>query len=143
MTIPVTATSTQLLLIPTVVTKDGRDELSFSGEIEAIDLRHVPHLVEEVVLTHVNKALATEPARFGWNYIKTLTFGFDMPTRIHPVEQITLGAGSGKVAVTEEAVLLTVFFEAGVRRGAAEVAEEVTEAAPSEPMSPPDLPPQP
>jgi hypothetical protein len=114
--VPVTASSAQLLLVPAIAARGGHAQLVFSVEVEAIDLRHVPAMLDATILERVNEALAKDAARPAWDFLKTLSFGFAMPARMEPVTRITLKATDGKVRVTEAGLDLTVPFEAHALR---------------------------
>jgi hypothetical protein len=129
--IPVTATSARLLLLPAILPKNGHTELAFSFELEDVDLRHVPHLVEEKLLPRINEALSSEKARLSWNFRKTLTFGFALPARVRPVERITLGAGDGAVFIATDGLRFTVSYETDVLRSPAPAEAVTGEPAPA------------
>jgi hypothetical protein len=114
--LPITATSAQVLLTPAVVEKAGHEELQFSFQLEEIDVRHVPDILDDPILERVNKGLAADDSKLSWNFLKTLTFGFDMPARLESVNKITLAAQQGMVRITTEGLHLAVSYQADVAR---------------------------
>jgi hypothetical protein len=126
--VPITATSAEVLLIPAVVLKDGHQELQFSFQLEAIDLRHVPDILDESIIERVNKGLEADDSKLSWNFLETLTFGFDMPARLESVNKITLAAQQGMVRITAEGFYLAVSYQADVARA------PIAETEPLEPL---------
>ena len=112
--VPIRASSAQLLFLPALAVKDGREELIFSLLLEAIDLRHVPGFLDTTILERINKAFAEDDATISWDFLKTLSFRFQMPARVSSVSGITLAAVGGTVKVTEEEIQLTATFETAV-----------------------------
>jgi len=109
--VPIKANLAQLLLLPTIAVRDGRNALVFSLLLEAIDLRHVPGFLDAPILERINRAFAEQDATLSWDFIKTLSFDFKMPSRMTSVDRITLNAGKGVVRVTGEAIHVAVSFE--------------------------------
>ncbi|MGO8994580.1 MAG: hypothetical protein ACLQVI_14785 [Polyangiaceae bacterium] len=110
--VPIHARSAQLLLLPAIVVKEAREALVFSLLLEAIDVRHVPGFLDGPILDRINKVFAEEDATLTWNFLKTLSFGFEMPPRMTSVTRIGLAATRGSVTVSEEAIHLEVSLEA-------------------------------
>ena len=114
--VPITATSAQLLLLPALVATEDRQALVFSFHLEAVDLRHVPAMFDETIRDRINKAFEKEDAKLSWDFLRSLTFGFEMPARVSSVNRITLRADGGTLRVSEEGFHLGVSFETEVVR---------------------------
>jgi hypothetical protein len=109
-TVPLTIRVAEVLLRPFVEQVDGEDVLRFQGEIERLDLTHVPSLVEAPIIARLNAKLAEPSALISWKFMETLDFAFKMPTSVAPLEKLRLFARWGAVRIQEDGLTLAVAF---------------------------------
>ena len=109
--IPVTVSSARLLLLPELVTVKDRDALAFSFFLEEADLKHVPAFLDEKVVDQVNDALRKTDARPVWQFLDTLSIGFDMPPTIRPPSpRFELSPQWGALKITDQEIVFSVSF---------------------------------
>jgi hypothetical protein len=114
--VPVTVKAASLLLLPEIVTLEGREALRFLLVLESADLKLLPSFVDEKFVERVNEALTAEEARPTWKFLDTLTFSVGLPERLRSARALTLTAQWGAVQVTEAALNFTVSYEAAVTK---------------------------
>jgi hypothetical protein len=114
--VPVTVKAASLLLLPEIVTLEGREALRFLLVLESADLKLLPSFVDEKFVERVNEALTAEEARPTWKFLDTLTFGVDLPERLRSARKLELTARWGTVQVTDTALHFTVSYEAAVTK---------------------------
>jgi hypothetical protein len=112
--VPVTIQAAQLLLLPEIVQKDGRDVLRFQLVLESADLKHVPAFLDAKVVEQVNEALQADDARPTWDFLKTLSFAVALPQRLRSARSFELEARWGAVNVSDTAVVFTVSYDSAV-----------------------------
>jgi hypothetical protein len=112
--LPVRIKTITLSLTPSV--REGR--LAASVEVEALDVAFVPGVVDEVVRSAVNKALAPLESNLAWAVGKTLRASKQIPPRLEPLELLLLETQRLDLVVEEDRVVLDVALAANVTRAA-------------------------
>jgi hypothetical protein len=106
--IGVTFTSAQLMLRPEIVPDDRGGKLVFRPELEALDLKNVPSILDSGVLAIVNGQLASQSHALAWHFGQTLTHAVPLPPTIVPLETLHLASHDAKVEVLNDAVVFSV-----------------------------------
>lgn len=112
--VPVAIQAAQIILIPEIVPKDGRDVLRFQLVLESADLKHVPAFLEAKVVDQVNDALKADDARPTWRFLDTLSFIVGLPKRLQSARAFELDAKWGAMNITDSAVVFTVSYRSAV-----------------------------
>jgi len=113
--VPVTVQAAQLLLIPEIAQREGRDVLRFQLVLESADLKHVPAFLDAKVVDEVNEALQADDARPTWGFLDTLSFSVGLPARLVSARAFELNAYWGAMKITDAAVIFTVSYNAAVK----------------------------
>ena len=133
--IPIKVNSATFLLEPWLSPTPHVGRLNFRLQVEQIDLKNVPDLVDEQVTLRANEHLAKLGETLGWSFGETLKLQLPMPPMLEPVEAFTLEAGSASVEVLADALRLVVALPMHFRAHAHQSAQEDARAA--EPAGPP------
>lgn len=112
--VPVVVQAAQIILLPEIAQRDGRDILRFQLVLESADLKHVPAFVDAKVVDQVNEALKADDARPTWSFLDTLSFTVNLPARLRSARTFALDAKWGAMKITEEAVTFTVSYNSTV-----------------------------
>jgi hypothetical protein len=112
--LPVRLETLTALLTP-AVTEPG-DRLSFSMQIEDLDLATVPAVLDRTIADKLNVELAEHDVDLAWNFARTLSHRFELPSSLEPVDGLDLRVRWGRVRVTEEAMVMAVSFQPSVLR---------------------------
>ncbi|HSQ64543.1 MAG TPA: hypothetical protein VLM85_15070 [Polyangiaceae bacterium] len=113
--VPVTVQAAQIILLPEIAQKDGRDVLRFQLVLESADLKHVPAFLDAKVVDQVNEALQADDARPTWHFLETLSFIVGLPKRLKSARTFELEAKWGAMKVTGDAVVFTVSYDSAVK----------------------------
>lgn len=113
--LPVTIQAAQLLVIPEIAQREGRDVLRIQLVLESADLKHVPAFLDAKVVEEVNEALQADDARPTWGFLDTLSFSVDLPARLRSARAFELNAYWGAMKITDTAVIFTVSYNAAVK----------------------------
>lgn len=116
--LPVTLRSLTLLLTPMIAPRPKGNALVFKLHVEHADFAGIPTIVDERVTDRVNKALAEDRAELVWDFAKTLSHAFALPSLLEPLDSLGLTVALGEVRVTAAAMILAVSFHANVTRHA-------------------------
>lgn len=114
--VPITIQAAQMLLVPEIAQKDGRDVLRFQLRVESADLRHVPAFVDAKVVDQVNEALQADDARPTWRFLDTLSFSVRLPARLRSARTFELTAHWGAFEITDTAIVFTVSYDSAVKK---------------------------
>jgi hypothetical protein len=106
--VPVTILSATMRLDPVIADSPSGGRLNLLATLEDADLKHVPELIEEPIVAHINARLAAKQDAFGWDFGQTLTHSIALPAALAPVRSFELGVRHGSVAVDAEALRLSV-----------------------------------
>jgi hypothetical protein len=108
--VPIGATlkSAQLMLRPVIADDEHGGRLVFRPSLEELDLKNIPGFLDSGVLSIVNGRLAAQGDELAWSFGKTLAVEIAMPASLVPLDKFRLTAGSGKVEVLDDALVLTV-----------------------------------
>lgn len=113
--VPITVQAAQLMLLPEIVQRDGRDVLRFLLVLEGANLKHLPAFVDAKVVEEVNQALQADDARPTWGFLETLSFSVRLPARLRSARTFELNARWGAMKITDAAVVFTVSYNAAVK----------------------------
>jgi hypothetical protein len=112
--VPVTVQAAQIILLPEIAQKDGRDVLRFQLLLESADLKHVPAFIEAKVVDQVNEALRADDARPTWRFLDTLSFIVGLPKRLKSARAFELEAKWGAMNITDSAIVFNVSYHSAV-----------------------------
>ena len=79
-----------ILLRPLIDVAAGR--LNLLATIEQADLKNVPDVIDETIVSHVNERLAARPDALGWTFGKTLAVRLAMPASMAPLDAFEMRA---------------------------------------------------
>jgi hypothetical protein len=132
--IPATLRAFQVLLVPSIVAREGAYVLAFDPVLEELDFRRIPGFFDERLVQAINEGLAAQRQKLAWNFSRTLSVDRALPAKIAPPARFRLAPASAEVCVTSEALRLRIAFQSGVTRGdaAATTSQPVTTLAPRE-----------
>ena len=108
MIIPLTVKSATFLLEPWLSPPPHLGRLNFRLQLEQMDLKNVPAMVDEQVALRANKFLGALGETLGWSFGETLSARLAMPAHLEPMEAFTLSAGAASVEVLTDALRLDV-----------------------------------
>jgi hypothetical protein len=108
MFVTLTAHSLTVMLRPEVAVRGAHHRVLFRPVLEAIDLQHVPDLLERGVVSLVNRALEARGDRLAWDVGRTLALRFVLPETLTPLETAALGVEDVRLLVHADALELTV-----------------------------------
>ncbi len=135
--IPVTIKALTILLRPVILKKESGDSLVFRIEIEHADLAGIPTIIDNQITHRVNKMLADKEVDMAWEFTKTLSYSFDLPATLAPINAMSIIAAWGEVRVSDDALALVVSFHNEVFRGDARPPSlPALAAAPAQPRPP-------
>jgi hypothetical protein len=109
--LPIAINVASLVLVPAIEKHGAREALVFRFRIEHVDFKVVPDLIDDAITDTINAALAKNGA-LRWRFMETLDFHFPLPPRIDTSSRVDLGAKSGRVKITEDAIVFAATFEA-------------------------------
>ena len=89
-TIAFTIQALTLLLRPVIDTAVRR--LNLVATIEQADLKNVPEVIDDTIVSHVNERLAARPDAIGWTFGKTLSLHLAMPASTAPLDAFEMEA---------------------------------------------------
>lgn len=112
MEIPFRVITASLLVIPEIVSLDGRDALAFSFRVESADLKMIPTFIDERVVDKANEALSSDRARLTWKFLDSLVLRLPLPSQLRaPTPTIDIHPRCGNLEVTDEEVSFEVLFD--------------------------------
>jgi hypothetical protein len=85
-------------------------------EILQADVRLVPNLVDDLIVSQVNNALTPRASQLLWRLSETLSAHFAMPERLEQISGLELSVEQSAFEVTESAVVLRVAYQLAVER---------------------------
>jgi hypothetical protein len=106
--LPLTIKSAHLLLRPAVADDADGGRLVFHPSLEAMDLKNVPGFLDTGIANLVNKRLAGEGDRLSWPFAATLRTSVPVGNGLAEIASFELSAGSGRVEITNDALVFTV-----------------------------------
>ena len=113
-------------LVPQVVQNDGsQPRLAFKVNLTDGDLEHVPGLVDDFLVSVVNRALTPQDTGMVWDFGKALSKSFSLPDRLEPLRSIDLSATQGELVVASDCLRLRVGIDVAVKRTQISPSEEV------------------
>jgi hypothetical protein len=86
-----------VLLRPLIDAAGGR--LNLVATIEDADLKNVPEVIDESIVSHVNERLAARPDALGWTFGKTLANRLAMPASMAPLDAFEMKAESAALEI--------------------------------------------
>ncbi len=105
-------------LMPRVVNSpDGAQRIAFPVEILEGDLRFIPGIADDFLVSCANHALGPGDSQLLWNFNETLSARFKITERLQPVKAIGLSVSRSEVLVTAEELIMRVYYEIDVEKG--------------------------
>lgn len=98
-------------LRPQVVTGSGvSPHLALQIEVEDLDLKNVPGVVDDMLLAAVHQAIQPHATRLTWRFGEQLSHFFELPERLEPIEGLGLRAEGGSCEVNDSGMILRIDF---------------------------------
>ena len=116
--IPVTVSSWQILLVPAFFSRGAGHVLAFEPVLEELDFKRVPMLLEGRIADAVKASLTAQQSKLVWDFEKDLSLVHALPEKLTPAGELLLGPSGGNVTVTSSEVRLTLDFALTIRREA-------------------------
>lgn len=73
--------------------------LNLLATIAEADLKNVPDLVDDTIVSHVNERLAAQPDALGWTFGETLALHLAMPASMAPLEAFEMRAEAAALEI--------------------------------------------
>lgn len=113
--VPVSLHGLLVNILPAVEDRGAGATLVFRLRIDHTGVAILPSFFDHSVTARINQELERKQIELAWNFTRTLTHAFGLPTSFASAEFIALRASAGRVKVTDDAIGLAVDFEASVR----------------------------
>lgn len=115
MTVPVTARTIELLLVPKLELHEGRYVLSLDPRLEELDLEVVPFFVDSKISGAVRAAIDKKRSKLRWDLGRLLQW--DLTDRVSPPTRLELGIRNASIVVDEDSLVIDLSFEPhGIQR---------------------------
>jgi len=114
--VPVTIDALRVILEPEIVQTHDGDTLVFGIQLEAADVKLLPAILDEKVVSRINEELRRRKTELSWNFTKTLTNTIPLPKIFAPRTTLELRVLGGKVKTQDSLVGLAVAFQAKLLR---------------------------
>jgi hypothetical protein len=114
-TVPVTLRSWEVLLVPSIASRNGHHVLAFDPVLERLDFKSVPRFLDGRIADAIGEGLAAQKTKLAWDFEEHLSLVRALPDRLSPSGEVRLGPTGGAVTVTEAEVRLTLDFALHVR----------------------------
>lgn len=114
--VPITVLEAEVFLKPHIEADPGEahQRLLFDLSLGEFDVKFVPHVIEERIVSKINDALAE--ANVAWDFSKTLDFHFGMPEQLSPVDSMHLQARWADLKISDVALTLAASFTLDMQR---------------------------
>jgi hypothetical protein len=115
----ITINAAHLLLRPVVVEDAENAEnsrLVFRPSLEDMDLKHVPDFLDSGIASIINKRLEGRGDSLSWHFGRSLQAHVPLGKVFVELDSLNLAAGAASVAVTTDAVVLTLELAMGFAR---------------------------
>jgi len=112
--VPVTVRSAVLEVRPEILKTPGGDHLAFRFHLHKMDTSIFPAIVDRTIVDLVNKELEAKHRELSWSFTKTFSHVFKLPAALASAQAINLSVTGGQVQITNEAIVFTVSFGAGI-----------------------------
>jgi hypothetical protein len=86
-----------VLFKPIIDAAAGR--LNLVATIEEADLKNVPDVIDESIVSHVNERLAARPDALGWTFGETLAVRLAMPASMAPLDAFEMKAEDAAIEI--------------------------------------------
>ncbi len=114
--VPATLNSLIVIVRPEIVKTSIGEALLFKLQIEHIDVAGLPAMIDDGILDHINRELATRHVDLTWDFTSTLSHSFPLPEVLQPLGALGLDVAWGKLKVTHEAVAFAISYHSHVNR---------------------------
>lgn len=115
--VPATLQHAELILRPQIARDERGPKLVFAPSLEKADFKLVPAFVDRRIVSRVNAQLALEGDRLAWHFGESLAVAVPMPRHLAPLDAFLLEPGAARVAITAEALELTLDLNVRFSRG--------------------------
>ena len=113
--LPVSLRAWQVLLVPSIASREGSHVLTFDPVLEDLDFRRVPGLYR--IIDAVNEGVASQRRKLAWNLSRALNVSTPLlRSRAVPAATFELSALAATLAVGESEIRIDVKLEPRVRR---------------------------
>jgi hypothetical protein len=114
LTLPIALRTWQLLLVPSVVRRDGSLFLAFDPVLEDLDFKRVPGFFDERIADAINEGVASQRGRLSWNLARLLGSSTRLPARVSPAGSIELVPVAAHVDIAATELRIEVELSAAV-----------------------------
>lgn len=115
--IPAHLDRVEFRLLPKIVQSDETSQrAAIPIEILDGDLRWVPGLIDDFLVSQVNQALTPSASQLVWRFDEKLSASFKITERLQPLEAIGLRVTGSEMEVTEHEVIMRVLYDIEVKK---------------------------
>jgi hypothetical protein len=111
--VPLTVRAVTLDVTPLILAQaDGSEKLAFKLHLDDVDFSLLPAFLDKTVVLHINQELEAKHVELAWDFSKTLSHVFDLPSELVSASGIELKVAWGKVKTTVDTLVLAISFHA-------------------------------
>jgi hypothetical protein len=108
MSVPVTLNVVQLLLRPEIGGDERGGMLVLHPELEELDLKNIPSMIDQPIQNAINQRLDAEAHRLAWHFGESLGLTVPLPPEISPPHTLHIQAPHAAVVVDSDALRLSI-----------------------------------
>ena len=106
--VPLTVELAEVVLVPTLQRRQGRDTLDLLLRVEELGLKNLPKFVDHEVTSRVRAAL--DRPILSWDFGRTLDFTFQLPAALESMDALRLHATHADLKIGHEGLTLACTF---------------------------------
>jgi hypothetical protein len=133
--IPVSMHGLVVHVLPAVEERPEGPTLVFRLQIDHAGVALLPSFFDHSVVARVNQELERKHIELAWNFARTLSHAFALPSTLASAAAFSIRATAGRVKATENALGLAVDFEASVQARDKGASSDAGNGASPEPSS--------
>jgi hypothetical protein len=106
-------------LMPKIVQdEETGHRAAFPIEILDGDVRFIPGLLDDLIVSQVNRALSPSGNQLAWRFDEMLSKRFHIAERLAPLQAIGLKVSESEISVTLDELIMKVYYEIGFEKDA-------------------------
>lgn len=99
-------------IVPQIVQgEESAQRVVFPIEILDGDLRYIPGLVDDFIVSQINRSLAPKESQLAWRFDEFLSTRFNIAERLQPLEAILASVRESEILVTLDELIMRVYYE--------------------------------
>lgn len=114
LTLPITLRRWQMLLVPSIVRRDGTVVLAFDPVLEDLDFKGVPAAFDERIADAINEGVASQRNKLSWNLSRLLGSSTRLPARVSPGGSFDITPVAARVDVAGAELRIDIDLDAQV-----------------------------